>query len=90
MWDLYQLDYGHMHAEQRWSALDSSGGKTERRRSAVNSQSSQAVPEFPSRSLYLQVTKETSQVEAPLLRVPVLVRTDILKASIGKYSIVIF
>lgn len=39
---------------------------------------------------YLQVTEETIYIQAPLLCIPVLVRTDIFKASVGKDSIVIF
>lgn len=40
--------------------------------------------------VYLQVAEETAYIQAPLLRVPVLVWTDVFKASVGKHSIVIF
>lgn len=41
-------------------------------------------------SVYLQVAEETADVQAPLLRVPVLVWTHVFKASVGKHSIVVF
>lgn len=40
--------------------------------------------------VYLQVAEETIYIQAPLLRVPVLVWTDVFKAGVGKHSIVIF
>lgn len=50
----------------------------------------QEVNSTLSHSAYFQVTKETSQIKASFLCVPVLVRTDILKASVAEYSVVIF
>lgn len=91
VWDLYQLDYGHMHAGQRWSALDNPEGNRKKKRK--HSELPIKTTDDLSRTrilIYLQVIKETSQIEASRLCVPVLVRTDVLKASIGKYSIVIF
>lgn len=40
--------------------------------------------------VYLQVAEETIYIQAPLLRVPVLVWADVLEAGVGKHGIVIF
>lgn len=49
-----------------------------------------SIRESLSHTAYLQVSKETRKIKAPLHCVPVHVGTDILKASIGEHSIVIF
>lgn len=45
---------------------------------------------FRASLVYLQVAEEAVYIQAPLLRIPVLVWTDVFKASVGKHSIVIF
>lgn len=45
---------------------------------------------FTAAPVYLQVAEEAVDIQAPPLHVPVLVWTDVFKASVGKHSIVIF